>query len=137
MESVKSDKVDVGGRENREGCPSLQQLIAASVHERLVNASSPEEVGELIECLLEYSKLHAVSQEFLMNLYQYPQYVKHSREHDLLISQIEKLQETSVCGETENILRTLGNFRQKLDKHLNSSDMRFSIYFAQYGRFQE
>jgi hemerythrin len=133
MDSTKSEKPDADNPESNEHAAFLHQLLAAAVREKLINDPIPDEIEELVEHLLEYSKAYAISQELLMQMYQYPKYIQHSQEHDKLVHQIEDLLEICFGGELERLMKKLSSFQNRLDRHLRFSDIWFLRFLKERG----
>lgn len=105
----------------------LCRLIAAIRHS-LDEGRDADEIAGIIEHLLEYTKMHVLSEELLMQLYMYPYGRRHSRQHDLMITLIEHLAAEIDEGDAQSLRARLEDFENELELHCGGDDARFSRF---------
>ncbi|MBK8909399.1 MAG: hemerythrin family protein [Rhodospirillales bacterium] len=107
----------------------LCRLIAAIRH-CLDEGHEAEEIARIIEHLLEYTKMHVLSEELLMQLYMYPFGRRHSRQHDQMIESIERLATEIDEGDAKSLRARLVDFETELEQHCGAHDARFTQFLA-------
>lgn len=107
----------------------LCRLIAAIRHS-LDEGRDAEEIARIIENLLEYTKMHVLSEELLMQLYMYPNGRRHSRQHDQMIASIEDLAAEIDEGDPQSLRARLEDFETELELHCGADDARFARFLA-------
>lgn len=105
----------------------LCRLIAAIRHS-LDEGRDAEEIGGIVEHLLEYTKMHVLAEELLMQLYMYPYGRRHSRQHDLMITLIEHLAAEIDEGDVQALRARLEDFETELELHCGGDDARFARF---------
>lgn len=95
-----------------------------------------EEQGEILDRLLDYSKLHFLSEELLMRFYSYGGYEAHVREHEQTVERIEALlrnRRTRDGGADEDGLSRADaeSLRRTIGAHIREADRALAEFLAQ------
>ena len=88
-------------------------------------------IDELLERLLDYSRVHFLSEQLLMRLHAYPDYEAHLQEHDRMIQALGQLRGLMVGGGVEATLPVIEALREDLLNHIRSQDRQLGNYLLQ------
>ncbi|MHC4872679.1 MAG: bacteriohemerythrin [Planctomycetota bacterium] len=87
-------------------------------------------LGEILDELIEYTANHFQEEETMMNLYKYPKYEEHLKEHQSLVAQVvdakEKFEQGSPLG-----VQTMNFLKQWLINHILETDMNYGDFFRE------
>ncbi len=88
---------------------------------------------EILDKLVEYTRVHFAVEESLMRILRYPDYEPHRQEHEKLIAQVVELQRKLKSGE-ENVSFELMRFLKNwLIRHIVGTDKAYTPYFLSKG----
>ena len=88
--------------------------------------------NEIIDRLVEYTRIHFTLEESLMRILGYPKYEEHKHEHERLISQIGEFI-TKINNESMSTYELLFFLRSWLLNHILKSDKAYEQHFLQMG----
>ena len=71
-------------------------------------------IDELLERLLDYSRVHFLSEQLLMRLHAYPDYENHVEDHDRMVVTIEELRQAHENGSKQFDLEARESLRSRL-----------------------
>jgi hemerythrin len=121
-------KQDIGF-DQMDGEHRVQVGLLSALRDAVTEGRAETEVNEILEQLVDYTKVHFMSEELLMRLYQYPHYEAHVAEHDRMVEQIEQARERYRDGDaatTETLDATLAG----LIDHIGRSDRTLGSYLG-------
>ncbi len=87
---------------------------------------------QIIDRLIEYTRIHFTVEESLMRILGYPKYEEHKHEHELLISQINEFL-TKINNENMSTYELLFFLRSWLINHILKSDKAYEQHFLNMG----
>ena len=125
--------IDVG-MDQMDGEHRVQMGLLSAFRDAVTEGRAEAEVHEIVEQLIDYTKVHFMSEELLMRLYQYPHYEAHVAEHDRMIEQIEQARERYRGGDEKTTTETLDAVLEGLASHVGQSDRILGGYM---GRLRE
>ncbi|MDH4216656.1 MAG: bacteriohemerythrin [Gallionella sp.] len=108
---------------------SLFKLIDR-LSEAIMEKKENELIGETLNMLIDYTKMHFVAEEHLMRQANYPGHPQHKEAHDKLVAQVQDYQrrfqgcDSSVTAEIAQFLMT-----DWLVKHILGMDELYAPYF--------
>jgi hemerythrin len=112
-----------------DGEHRVQVGLLSALRDAVTEGRAETEVNEILEQLVDYTKVHFMSEELLMRLYQYPHYEAHVAEHDRMVEQIEQARERHRVGDaatTETLDATLAG----LIEHIGRTDRTLGGYLG-------
>lgn len=88
---------------------------------------------EILDKLVEYTRVHFTVEESLMRILGYPEYEDHHEEHDKLITQVVELQQKLKSGKVNVSFELLHFLRGWLSHHILETDKAYVPYFLSKG----
>jgi hemerythrin len=85
---------------------------------------------EILERLVDYSKMHFASEQLLMRLYQYGDYEAHLGEHEKMLDRLEALRVEQAAGHDLAVAGGLDAIDAGLVAHIHSEDRTLGRYLA-------
>ncbi len=129
-DSNRTDMLELG-EEVMDGEHAAQIRLLESFEKGLLGGRAKDELVIVLDRLVEFTNLHFMSEEILMQQRSYPGLGLHVKEHDSLLEQVRKIQTTFNDGDqtmTETELKTL---RAWLIDHIRTKDHAFVAYLEQ------
>jgi len=123
--SVGIEEID---NQHKELVRLLNQLHTA-IWEKHGSAASME----ILDKLVEYTRVHFTVEESLMRILGYPDYEHHRQEHEKLISQVIELQRKLKSGEANISFELLHFLKNWLTHHILGTDKAYAPYFLSKG----
>jgi hemerythrin len=90
-------------------------------------------VDEILDRLIDYTKIHFTSEQLLMRLYQYPGYQDHMDDHDQTIERIQALREAYLDGNQGLTLQTADALAEGLRTHIRTADRALGRFLVRLG----
>jgi len=118
------------GFDQIDGEHRVQVGLLSALRHAVTVGRAEKEVKQILEQLIDYTKVHFMSEELLMRLYQYPHYEAHVAEHDRMVEQIEQAQERYQSGDAVATTETLDATIAGLVGHIGSSDRTLGGYLG-------
>ena len=89
---------------------------------------------DILDRLLDYSKLHFLSEELLMRFYSYSGYEAHVREHEQTVERIIALRERSLAGDDALSRADAEALARGIVAHIRQTDRALGRFLAQSRR---
>ena len=99
----------------------LIDALCAAVEAR----AGSEEIGQILETLLEYSKTHFLSEELLMRLDSYEGFDEHVEDHAEMLDTLAAMVDTYLIGEKELIPGQTRKLLAFLIYHIETREARY------------
>ncbi|MBI5642506.1 MAG: hemerythrin family protein [Deltaproteobacteria bacterium] len=109
----------------------LVELIN-ELYEAMRVGKGPQAVGGVLKSLLEYTKVHFSSEQYLMAAHNYPGYEEHKREHDELVKKVTDLMEKQSRG-TAVTVEVFNFLKDWLSNHIMTTDKKYGAFFNDKG----
>ncbi|MDO8890631.1 MAG: bacteriohemerythrin [Sulfurimicrobium sp.] len=106
----------------------LNQLHVA-IHEKQGTAACIE----ILDKLVEYTRVHFTVEESLMRILGYPDYAAHLEGHEMLIAQVVELQQKLKSGKANVSFELLHFLRGWLTHHIMETDKAYVPHFIAKG----
>lgn len=130
-----SDSYKVGIQEVDEQHKELVNMLNA-LHNAIVNHRAKESARRILDQLAEYTRTHFLLEESLMRVTHYGGFELHKKQHEELIQQVQDLQAKLDSGTATITFELLHFLKGWLTHHINESDKRFGLHFAQANNLQ-
>jgi len=108
----------------------LLNAFQVAVH----SGADRKELDELLDRLVDFSKVHFCSEQVLMRLYTYERYEAHVNEHEETLGRIEALREAAWTGATVLTQESLDDLTGWIIGHIHRADRHFGNYLINLGR---
>jgi hemerythrin len=89
--------------------------------------------GEILNRLVDYTKIHFAVEESLMRILHYPDYDDHKHHHEELLHQVLDLQEKYINGGANITMALLHFLKSWLSEHIIKSDKLYTPHFLSMG----
>ena len=119
------DDLDSIEAEHRVQIGMIDALLSADE-----NKLEAAEVEEIVVRLLEYTRLHFLSEELLMRLHAYEHHDEHVFEHRRMLEQLEEIREARQQGQTGDAGMSIQRLRARLLGHIHSHDAELTHFIA-------
>jgi hemerythrin len=110
----------------------LDELID-EMHRALSQRKGSRAVGEILDKLEDYSRVHFSIEESLMRILGYPGYEQHKTEHENLVAQLSELKEKVEAGKQSVSFQLLHFLKRWLTNHVATSDKSCHDFFVAVG----
>lgn len=117
------------GRDEMNGEHHIQLSLLFALREA-VGAGQADNAEDILERLIDYSKMHFASEQLLMRLYQYGEYEGHAGEHEQMIQRLEDLRAEQAEGHAGAIAGALDDLDAGLVGHIRGADRRLGLYLG-------
>ncbi len=107
--------------------------IMNELYTALANRSNPELVGDVLDKLVDYTRIHFAVEETLMRLFHYEDYDNHKAIHDTIVARVEDFQGKYHAGDTHVGMELLMFLRDWLFDHISKEDKMYSKTFHKAG----
>lgn len=88
------------------------------------------EIDEILVRLLEYTRLHFLSEELLMRLHAYEHHDEHVFEHRRMLEQLEEVRAAHQQGQADEAGMSVQRLRARLLGHIHSHDAELTHFIA-------
>jgi hemerythrin len=119
------DDLDSIEAEHRVQIGMIDALLSADE-----NKLEAAEVDEIVVRLLEYTRLHFLSEELLMRLHAYEHHDEHVFEHRRMLEQLEEVRDAHQQGQTGDAGMSIQRLRARLLGHIHSHDAELTHFIA-------
>lgn len=99
----------------------------------MANKASRDRVGDVLDKLVDYTKVHFAVEETLMRIFHYEEYDEHKAIHDHIVKQVLEYQDKFRAGEHRFGLDLLMFLKEWLFDHINKVDKRYVKTFHKNG----
>ena len=122
-----------GGRTEFEvidGEHRVQVGLFDAMHDAVRQGRDVAAIDEILEQLLEYSKVHFLSEQLLMRLHAYPQHDDHVQDHERMLASMEGLRQAHQQGSPSYTLEAMETLRGQLMTHIAGRDEDLGQYLS-------
>lgn len=96
------------------------------LYDALANKNSREMVADVVQKLVEYTKIHFAVEETLMRIFNYQGYEKHKLSHDKIVQQVLLYQNRYLAGDSKVGMELLMFLKGWLFEHINKEDKLYT-----------
>lgn len=101
----------------------------------VVRGSSREEVTQLLNQLIDFTRMHFTSEEQLMESYNYPGFVEHREEHQRLLVQLQESALKMQHSPSMHMRPLLAFVRDSYREHIEGADKEYGPWLNERGVF--
>ena len=109
---------------------ALQIDLVEALGRAVAEGKSPEVAGEILEKLLDYTRVHFLAEELMMRMESYPSYEAHRAEHGELLLELQKLRGAHERSDRPATHDTVDGLRSWLGGHVRTQDRAFAAFLA-------
>lgn len=108
-----------------------KELVALvnKLNQALKAGSAKKTMEDILQSLVNYTKIHFKHEEDYMVLYDYPEYQKHKQEHEALTNQVLDFLNRYQAGKASFSLELMNFLKDWLTKHILGSDKKYKDFF--------
>jgi hemerythrin-like metal-binding protein len=99
----------------------------------VVRGSGREQVSEVLDRLIEFTRMHFSSEEKLMKQYLFPSLEEHCAEHQRILAQILQSTHRVQHGEQMQMSPLLGFLQESFTEHIESLDREYGPWLNDRG----
>ena len=111
----------------------LQVSLVSTLEELLRRGDDPALTNRTLAQLVDFTRVHFLSEELMMRLYAYPQHDAHKIEHGRLTDQVSEIQRHLAEGEAQPALELIEALHRWLAGHIRTMDRAFALWCARNG----
>jgi hemerythrin len=109
---------------------ALQIDLVEALGRAAAEGKSREVAHEILEKLLDYTRVHFLAEELMMRMEGYPGYEAHHAEHGELLAELQKLRSAYESGALPMTLVAVEGLRSWLGGHVRTQDRAFANFLA-------
>lgn len=109
---------------------ALQIDLVEALGRAVAEGKSREVADEILEKLLDYTRVHFLAEELMMRMEGYPGYEAHHGEHGELLAELQKLRAAYEGGELPMTHVAVAGLRSWLSGHVRTQDRAFANFLA-------
>ncbi|MEN8171062.1 MAG: bacteriohemerythrin [Pseudomonadota bacterium] len=107
--------------------------IMNELYNALANKADRDLIGEVLNRLAEYTKVHFAVEETLMRVFHYEGYEPHKKDHDLIVARLLEYQAQFQAGNDKVGMELLMFLKDWLFDHINKVDKAYTKTFLKAG----
>ena len=107
---------------------ALQIDLVDALGRAAAEGKSREVADEILEKLLDYTRVHFLAEELMMRMESYPGYEAHLGEHGELLAELQKLRAAHERGALPMTLITVDGLKSWLAGHVRTQDRAFANF---------
>lgn len=97
----------------------LQHHLITAIENGIHSDESIEYISEIIEFLTDYVRIYILSEELLMQIYNYPSFHRHTLQHDKIVEILEEISIENSNGNARKMTRLTSKLRSTIVRHNN------------------
>jgi hemerythrin len=109
---------------------ALQIELVEALGRAVAEGKSAEVANEILEKLLDYTRVHFLAEELMMRMASYPSYETHVAEHAELLLELQKLRAAHERNDNPATHDTVEGLRSWLLGHVRTQDRAFATFLA-------
>jgi hemerythrin len=104
-----------------------------NLHQAMAKGSGKDELGQILSSLIKYTQGHFATEERLMQLHGYPDFLAHKSEHDRLTRTVMDFQRRFLSNEVGLTVEVMEFLKDWLRKHILGADKKYSPFLNAKG----
>jgi len=118
------------GNQEMDGEHRVQIGLMTAFRDAVSGGRGHAEADEILDQLLDYSKMHFMSEQLLMRLYEYDDYQAHKADHDRMLQEMEAMRERYRSGDGPFDRETVDRLINGLTAHIGRTDEPLGRYLG-------
>jgi hemerythrin len=107
------------------------------LHHAILNHEGSAVCSEILDELMDYTRIHFSLEQTLMRVGGYPEYEAHCDLHKALVDEVEVLQQKVASGQVAISFELLQFLRKWLTRHILGEDMRYGVFFKEHSQLHQ
>lgn len=107
--------------------------IINDISEAIEGGGGNLSLGDVLDSMVSYTKVHFFSEEKYMRDYGYPDFNEHRKEHQYFVGRVESFKKELEGGPWELAEDVLEFLRKWLTAHISVKDMKYRVFFNKKG----
>jgi hemerythrin len=107
--------------------------IVNELHQAMVAGQGKQELGKILSGLIKYTQIHLKTEENIMELHRYPEYIHHKREHEQLTQTVLDFQSKFQNNEVGLTIDVMDFLKTWLSNHILGSDKKYTPFLNAKG----
>jgi len=107
--------------------------IMNELYTAMANKSNRDLIGDVLDKLVDYTKVHFAVEETLMRIFHYEEYEEHKAIHDKIVNRVLEFQGKFRAGDDKVGMELLMFLKDWLFDHINKVDKRYTKAFHKAG----
>jgi len=103
------------------------------IHEAMKNRTTKDELGKIIDKLVNYTVDHFRTEEKYFDMYNYPDKANHKVEHEVFIDRVNTFKDDFTSGKLLVSLEIINFLRDWLVNHINGTDKKYAPFLIEKG----
>lgn len=104
-------------------------MLLNGLHDSMMAGKAKDELDDVLDHLVDYTKKHFAAEEKLMVKFAYPDYDKHKLEHDSFVQKVDHFKEEIGAGKRIISAEILTFLRDWLVNHILKTDKEYQSFF--------
>lgn len=129
---VWSDKYSVNIKGIDEQHKKLIGIIN-ELHDAMIKGKSNDILSNVLQDLIDYTRVHFANEERIMNMHDYPDYTAHKAAHEDLLRQVTKFDKEFREGKFGLSIQIMNFLKDWLSKHILETDKKYSPFLNSKG----
>ncbi len=109
---------------------ALQIGLVEALGRAIAEGKSREVADEILEKLLDYTRVHFLAEELMMRMEGYPGYEAHHSEHGELLTELQKMRAAYGRGDHPRMADAVEGLRSWLAGHIRTQDRAFAAFLS-------
>jgi hemerythrin len=107
--------------------------IVNQLHDAMRGGKGSQILFNVLTSLAAYTQAHFSDEERVMRMYNYPGFVSHKKQHDLLVEKVRKYQKDAEADQSVITLELMNFLKDWLLHHIQGEDVKYGPYLLQKG----
>lgn len=103
------------------------------LYDSMKGGKGKETLGAVMKGLVEYTKIHFITEESLLKLYKYPEFESHKKKHEKMTDHVLQLNRKYDSGEISNPIQITNFLKDWLAKHILETDKSYGPFLNDKG----
>ncbi len=100
----------------------MQMSLLKALRDGVERGDPGADIDAILDQLADFSRIHFSSEQLLMRLYEYPDYVRHLDEHECALAKLDELRDRLKSGDAVGARACLETFGGWLIDHIHHTD---------------
>lgn len=119
-----------------DGEHKLQASLMAALRDAVSAGQDADATEEILDRLLEFTKVHFASEEMLMRFYAYDGFDAHVQEHADAMERLAAVRKCCRTGDAAPTLEAVESLGRFIAAHIGQADRSFDAYLNELGTAQ-
>lgn len=100
----------------------LQVDLLVALRDAITGHRRRSEIDDILEKIVDYSRVHFASEQLLMHLDAYPERERHAGDHERMLADLEALRSSWRTGEASLPVERIDALADRLVEHIDTAD---------------